>query len=475
MTRYPKKGKGSEWTIAELNAIQAAWHGDTLSDGGGLSGEVRAGVNGVSIRFKYAYRWEGKVKWHQCGTYPTTSLTNVRKERDRARDCVAEGVDPTAKKKADVIRENQANLAAIEQDKIQREQSLTVQDLYDVWIKDGVSRNDGNASLKRSIEKDVLPQVGKTAIKELTEQAIRKMYRKIIDRGVQRTAILIARDFGQMLRWAEQRQPWRGLLIDGNPAALVDVMKLVSHDYVHERDRVLTHPEIKELATIFTTTKAVYDAAENKRKARRSLSEESQCAVWICLSTLCRIGELLKAKWVHVDLEAGTWFIPAENTKGERGKKQDQTVTLSAFALNQFKALKKRAGESAWLFPATNGKASLNEKTVSKQIGDRQIMFKNRKELKNRVNDNSLVLSKGESGEWTPHDLRRTGATIMQELGVTMEVIDRCQNHVIAGSKVRRHYMKYDYLKEKADAWAKLGERLDLIVKQSNVAFLKTA
>ena len=63
----------------------------------------------------------------------------------------------------------------------------------------------------------------------------------------------------------------------------------------------------------------------------------------------------------------------------------------------------------------------------------------------------------------------------MQELGVTMEVIDRCQNHVIAGSKVRRHYMKYDYLKEKADAWAKLGERLDLIVKQSNVAFLKTA
>ena len=37
--------------------------------------------------------------------------------------------------------------------------------------------------------------------------------------------------------------------------------------------------------------------------------------------------------------------------------------------------------------------------------------FKNRKPLKNRRNDDTLVLSKGENGEWTPHDLRRTAAT----------------------------------------------------------------
>ena len=68
MTRYPKKGKGSEWTITELNAIPNDWHGDTLSDGGGLSGEVRVGKNDVAIRFKYAYRWQGKIKWYQCAT-----------------------------------------------------------------------------------------------------------------------------------------------------------------------------------------------------------------------------------------------------------------------------------------------------------------------------------------------------------------------------------------------------------------------
>jgi len=72
-----------------------------------------------------------------------------------------------------------------------------------------------------------------------------------------------------------------------------------------------------------------------------------------------------------------------------------------------------------------------------------------------------LVLSKGTKGEWTPHDLRRTGATMMQELGVTLEIIDRCQNHLLGGSKVRRHYLHHDYAKEKTEAWRILGERLE--------------
>lgn len=62
MTRYPKAGKGRKWTIKELEAIPAEWKGDTLSDSDGLTGEVRVASNGaVSIRFKSAFKWEGKV------------------------------------------------------------------------------------------------------------------------------------------------------------------------------------------------------------------------------------------------------------------------------------------------------------------------------------------------------------------------------------------------------------------------------
>jgi len=90
--------------------------------------------------------------------------------------------------------------------------------------------------------------------------------------------------------------------------------------------------------------------------------------------------------------------------------------------------------------------------------------FKHRQPLKNRRNDDGLVLDGGKSGEWTPHDLRRTAATMMQALGVSMDVIDRCQNHVLPGSKVRRHYMHHDYADEKREAWRKLGQSLDSIL-----------
>lgn len=53
---------------------------------------------------------------------------------------------------------------------------------------------------------------------------------------------------------------------------------------------------------------------------------------------------------------------------------------------------------------------------------------------------------------------------MMQALGVLPDVIDRCQNHVLAGSRVRRHYLHYDYAEEKRAAWARLGDRLECIL-----------
>ena len=90
-------------------------------------------------------------------------------------------------------------------------------------------------------------------------------------------------------------------------------------------------------------------------------------------------------------------------------------------------------------------------------------MFKKNKDgtprapLKNRRSDDALVLAGGKNGAWTQHDLRRTGATMMQALGISLELIDRSQNHVLPGSKVRRHYMLHDYTDEKRAAWAALN------------------
>jgi integrase len=217
---------------------------------------------------------------------------------------------------------------------------------------------------------------------------------------------------------------------------------------------------------------AVYAAAPvgKKYSVDRPLKKETQLALWICLGTLCRIGELLMARWEHVDLAAGEWRVPRENTK----TKAEWKVYLSPFVLRQFRTLHALTGDTPFCFPARAGMGEAPSthvcvKSVSKQVGDRQCQFKDRKPLKNRKHDDSLVLSDGKSGEWTPHDLRRTGATMMQQLSVLPDVIDGCQNHVLAGPKTRRHYLHHDYAREKREAWERLGERIDALLNNTNV------
>ena len=149
---------------------------------------------------------------------------------------------------------------------------------------------------------------------------------------------------------------------------------------------------------------------------------------------------------------------------GTRGKKQDHHVFLSPFALHFFQELKTLTGDSRWCFPNKQDDGHVDVKVVSKQVGDRRARFKNRKALSRQRHDDTLVLADSQNGGWTPHDLRREGATMMQALGVSLDVIDRCQNHVLAGSRVRRHYLHHDYAEEKKNAWNLLGDRLSAVL-----------
>ena len=462
MTRYPKSGKGGKWTVVELKSIPASWKGDSVSDGGGLSGEVRVSLsNDVSVAFRYGFKLNGKKAWHYCGTFPTTDIASIRDVRSEAKKQIAEGIDPRAKKTADKIQAQATIDAVLVIDAKNKAENLTVRELFDAWIKDGVKRSDENSYIIRSFEKHALPTISAIPLRELSEHHLRGIYRDVISEGKQATAVELSKDIKQMLNWGEQRKPWRQLLIDGNPANLVEVGKLLSADYVKERDRVLSEAEITKLATIFETMTQIYSDVEVKSTAERPLKLNVQLAMWLCLSTLCRIGELLMTEWKHVDFDKRTWFIPKSNTKGERGKKQDQIVYLSDFALDKFKKLKALSGQNPWVFPSKDNKSYVSVKSASKLIGDRQIMFKRRsKKLQNRVENNSLVLG---DTEWTPHDLRRTGATMMQSIKIPRDIINLCQNHVI-GSKVDRHYLHYDYASEKKDAWHKLGDLLQKIL-----------
>ncbi len=468
MTRYPKSGKGSKWTVKELAAAKPEWKGDTLNDTGGLFGDVRIVSDGrVSIAFRYSFKWQAKKAWHYCGSYPATDMTVIRKERDKARELVKDGIDPRAQKVAAKIEAQAAIEETIRADELKRTECLTFSDLYQAWIMDGVNRSDGNKYLIQTFGRHAMPALGNIELRHLTEHHLRSLYREIIEAEKIATAVELSKDIKQMMRWGEKRKPWRTLMIDGNPAELVDIKQLVPKGYTKERKRQLSIEEIIKMRSIFDSMEKNYANAPNKYNVVRPLKKEVQIAVWLCLGTLCRIGELLIAEWKHINLKNRTWFIPAANTKGKDGEKRDQLVYLSDFTLNSFKQLHTLTGDSAWVFPARHKEGHVCVKTVSKQIGDRQTKFKSRtRKLKNRVQDNSLVLG---DQEWTPHDLRRTGTTMMQKLKISREVINLCQNHVI-GSKVDRVYLLDDYADEKRDAWYKLGDRLETILSAVGAA-----
>jgi integrase len=65
-------------------------------------------------------------------------------------------------------------------------------------------------------------------------------------------------------------------------------------------------------------------------------------------------------------------------------------------------------------------------------------------------------------GKWTPHDLRHTGTTIMGNLGILPDIIEKCLNHT-EQNKMKRVYQRQELKAEQSQAWRQLGNRLELL------------
>ena len=134
-------------------------------------------------------------------------------------------------------------------------------------------------------------------------------------------------------------------------------------------------------------------------------------------------------------------------------------------ALRQLKTLHESTGLTAWLFPATQTKKNQPDfavhvcvKTVTKQVGDRQ--RPGDVPMSGRSKDVDALVLPG--GKWTPHDLRRTAATTMAELGALPDVVEKCLNHAKVG-KVKHIYQRAQYEGPMREAWRLLGTRLALL------------
>ncbi|MDH4555724.1 DUF4102 domain-containing protein [Pseudomonas sp. BN417] len=364
--------------------------------------------------------------------------------RDIREHFEAEEAARIAARDADLAR-LAAEKAAAEAEQARQAARKSVSELFEHWAKvDLINRKDGGAEVRRMFEKDVLPFLGKMAVADVKKGHITEVTDALLARGVNRMAKLIFSLMRQMFRFAVDRD-----LIEHDPTASIRKAKIGGKDV--ERDRVLSDDEIRSLAEL---------------SPHAGLLPSTEAAIWIALSTCCRIGELLNARWEHVDLTKGIWLIPAENSKNGKS----HSVTLSSFAIRQFEKVRALNGHSAWCYPNTDANGPVSSKTVTKQLGDRQ-RLPGQNVMSNRSAKAQALLLAG--GKWTPHDLRRTGATVMTALGVLPEVAERCLNHT-EENKVKRTYQRHSYVKEMAGAWHNLGDYLQSLTTSSTASNLTT-
>lgn len=459
-------------TVTAIEKYKPIKNDEVKSDGNGLSLRFRKGqLGGISRVWMYAYKVGTRSAYMALGDYEASlsefettlykleanarlTLATARRIAVELTDWRKNSIDPKEFVQSEIIRlaaEKQRREAAIATIKLQQEaESLTTQDLFDEWVVT-TDRKDKGAELQRLFARDVIPKIGNRALKSLTEKDMRSILDSVVDRGSNRMAVMLLSDLKQMFRWAEKRRPWKKLIED-NPVEHLEAQKITSDLYDGtERTRTLSADEIKEL------DHKLLDAGLLKR---------TEICMWIMLSCCCRIGEIIKARWEHIDIQNGIWTIPKENAKN----KIAHIIYLSSFTLPYFQKLKQLSGTSEWCFPRDDYKTHVCIKSTTKQIRDRQ-KPPGCKPMSNRsMKADALILS---GGDWVPHDLRRTGATMMQSLGVMPDVIERCLNHV-EPNKLRRTYQTYNYATEKQEAWQLLGDRLSLILTTSdNVIVLR--
>jgi integrase len=200
--------------------------------------------------------------------------------------------------------------------------------------------------------------------------------------------------------------------------------------------------------------------ATMERPARKSLqrdrvlSRDELRAIWLALDddtealvlrayfrTLFYCGtrktETLTARWKDINPDAKVWSIPGSDTKS--GKPHE--VPLSEPAWKVLEALGTLCGRNGYVFPG----AKRGQHLVNPQ------------DTKNRVEKKTGL-------SFRLHDIRRTVATGLAELGIRPDVVSAILGHTIGGNTETRIYERWHRLPEKRDALERWGRHLESIV-----------
>jgi integrase len=196
-----------------------------------------------------------------------------------------------------------------------------------------------------------------------------------------------------------------------------------------QRERVLSSTEIKTVLLALEAKPKPQSQIKEGETAKPDLRPYAPF-FRLALLTAARKGELLTARWTDIDLEAALWTIP--ETKMGRS----HVLPLARDAVSLLEAL-PRTGEL--VFGDKFGRIAAHPKRGIARLRE------------------STGL------EFRVHDLRRTAATGLAQLGVRTEVISAVLNHVTGGPEATRVYQRHHWIPEMREALERWSQELERI------------
>jgi integrase len=398
--------------------------------------ELRVGTGGTKTwALRYHRLGDGKKRTWSFGRFPDMALDEARETAADARRDIAKGGDPASGKRI-------------------AKEAPTFRQLAEAWQSDYCEANRSErkrADDKSVLDKHILPLLG--AMKANTVQ--RHDIGRVLNNAKKATD-------GRQGHDGERRLTHR-------PNAVHEVVRAVYRWGVAEglvtidptagrkrpikrepaRERTLTAAEIKTVWTALDKAPVARERGPDGRMQSRGkddfpMLKATALAIKLSLVTAARIGEVSGIPLAELDLNdvAPVWTIAGSRTKNG----EPHRVPLSPLAVELIAEAKELARGSAWLFPAPGGKAPVDPHAATR----------------------ALVRARPSTGvaDWRIHDLRRTAATMMGEMGVKPHVISHVLNHisVTKGKVTGKHYNQFTYDPEKREALTAWGARLERII-----------
>ena len=287
-------------------------------------------VNASGKYWRMNYRFAGKRRTLALGVYPDVGLAKARQRREKAREQLADGIDPAAAKRED--KQALADAAANTFEKVAR----------DWWAKTAAKRAEGTQTrVMTMLMHDVFPYIGDAPISTIgPRDVLDKVVRKIEARGSIDTAHRAKQVCGQIFRY--------GVAVG-----------LAERDVTSDLRGAITSIPESHFAAITEPKQA--------GQLMRSIFEYAGHATTVAalkLSPLVfvRPGELRTAEWAEIELDAAEWRIPGSKMK----MKNDHVVPLSRQAVEILRSMQPISGHGRYVFPSLRtGERPMSDNTIN--------------------------------------------------------------------------------------------------------------